>query len=219
MFKAIWSCIKRVVRSVTGALGTLSTAIGAVSEWLQHPIVVPGWVWITAGAILLFATACRIEWELLKEKAKNRTPRPDMSLEDLVRRVRGKQDVFGPEHPGDIEVLRAFTRIEEHAAAGAITVFGVPGVTHVASFGNPDAVARRVPIPVDAWRTHSLSYTDFLQDKSGRVDPTDQHQRIVGGGYGNIWFDSRQIDSLWPTSRRRLNWRNPRQVQFKDDAA
>ena len=74
MLKAIFVCIKRVIGTLTGFGGAVSSFIGAISEWSGHPVAVPGWAWLVLGAVLLFATACKIEWELLREKENKLGP-------------------------------------------------------------------------------------------------------------------------------------------------
>src|SRR5262249_34517119 len=146
VFRAIIACIKRVISTVSGAAGTASSIVGAISEWIGHAIAVPGWAWLIFCASLLFATACRIEWELMQEKDKNRKPRPDMPLKAVITRIRGKEDIFGFEKSESMEVFRALTRIREHAVTGQLTIFGVRGFKYLPS-NFSDAAVTRLPIP------------------------------------------------------------------------
>jgi hypothetical protein len=45
MFKAIFECIKKVCGDASTWGSAVSGGIGAFSDYLGHPIVVPSWVW------------------------------------------------------------------------------------------------------------------------------------------------------------------------------
>jgi hypothetical protein len=211
MFKAIFTCIKRVIGTLTGFGGTVSSIIGALSEWLKQPIAVPGWAWIVLGSALLFATACRIEWELLQEKDKNRKSEPDMTFEQVIERIRGKKDIFGPENSESLEVSKAFRSIEERAASGALVIFGSKGIRSLDGLQRDTvgAMLKRLPIPADFWSSNSFDYLSFIEDRSGATTDTTQRDQKFGSGYGNIWLDSKQVNSIWPEPRKRIAWSNP----------
>jgi hypothetical protein len=188
--------------------------IGSALQSFDKTFVVPGWAILAVGTLLLFIAACQIESELIQEKAKNRKPLPDMPLEAAVKRICGKEDVFGPDD-NPTEVLQALKSLAERAAAGAITIFGVKGIQYLPSGPREtvDAVVKRPPIDAKFWETNSIQYLSFYKDRIG-VTENDIGTKDVGTGYGYLWLDTKQIDALWPAPRKRINWRHP--IQFRE---
>jgi hypothetical protein len=58
--------------NVFAAAGVLVSVIGALSNLLGKTFILSSWVWWALGVILLFVTASRLQWDLQKEKGKNR---------------------------------------------------------------------------------------------------------------------------------------------------
>src|SRR5580704_3040606 len=208
-----WRCIAGVWKLSAAKFGALFTVIGALQQY-ANIATIPSWVWWLAAILALAATAFQIQWQLLEENDKNRKPRPDMALDSVLKRIRRKDDIFGPQSSESMEVGKAFRRIEEHALTGELVVFGVPGLRYVPEAAKVDAIVKRVPIPRDAWQKHSFDYTALLQDRSGRIAPDDRHKDGFGTGWAYIWFDEHQIDAIWPRPRKTIDWRNP--FRFRD---
>ena len=209
MFRAIVACIRRVISSTSGAFGTGTSVMGAISEWTGQPVAVSGWVWLTLGAVLLFVTACRIEWELMQEKDKKRKPQANMNLEDVVKRIRGTDDIFGPNSSESAEVFKALKSLVEHGATGSLTIFGCKDVKCAPANYVDMAMPPRLPIPAEFWRTNSFDYTAFTGDRIGITRDGTSNDNAIGSGFGYIWFDRAQIDSIWPRPRSKINLRNP----------
>jgi hypothetical protein len=206
MFNRIWHCCFLVGTRLTTIAGGASTLIGAAQQYLGVSGL-PAWFWWALAILLMLATAVRVQWELLQEQDRNRKPEPNMSLEDVVKRIRGKEDVFGPEHSESMEVLRAFKLLTERGATGAITIFGSKGVRYVKPEFT-DVALTRLPIPAEFWQTNTFDYSAFLDDRSG-VTRNETKPHELGSGYGYIWFDRQQINAIWPPRRRTLDWKNP----------
>jgi hypothetical protein len=212
--QAATKCAWRVLTEASGALGVLISGAGSLAEALGLKAGMPNWVWIAIGAALLFITACKIELELMRERESRRKPEPNMTLEEVVKRIRGKDDIFGPESSESMEVKRAFTWIEERAKTGAITVFAVKGISYFPDKGNADAYVRRFPVPANEWETHVIDYLAFLDDPKGRITPySPTEEAKVGSGYAYVWFDRGEINSIWPAPKRKMRWRWP--LSFK----
>jgi hypothetical protein len=211
MFRAALSCVYRVLTMGSGALGLVISLTGTILQSVDKSIVFPGWIILALGALLLFITAIRIEWELMQEKEKNRKPRPDMKLEDVVKRIRGKEDIFGPENAESTQVLDALSRIRESGANGAVTIFGVKGLQYLPNSSSviADAIVVRLVIPAVFWEKNAISYLGFVKDRIGVTEDTTTTNQGFGTGYGYLWFDSMQVDSIWPPARVRIAWKNP----------
>jgi hypothetical protein len=210
--QAASKCVWRVLTEASGALGVMISGAATLAEALGRKAGMPNWVWIAIGAALLFITACKIELELMQERESRRKPKPDMPLREAVERIRGKEHVLGDGET--IEIVRAFTRIKERALTGEITVFGAHGIQYLPEGGDVDAVLPRLPIPGDSWNNCSLSLLPFMQQPScGRIENDDSNDRPHGSGYGYIWLDRKQVESIWPLQGRKLTWRNPLKLE------
>src|SRR5262249_29438679 len=96
MIDAIWQTVQRVFKDVFAAAGVLVSAIGILSDLLGKTFIFPSWVWWAVGVILLFVTASRLQWDLQKEKDKNRKPTPQMPLKEVISRIIGSDDQSKP---------------------------------------------------------------------------------------------------------------------------
>lgn len=210
MFRAVFSCIWRVLSSASGGLGFLISAIGTLLQSADKAIVFPGWAFLAVGALLLFITAIQIEWELLQEKEKRRKPAPTMSLEAVVKRIRGKEDIFGPENSESAEVLRALTLIRERAANGSLTIFGSREARYVRPEHHATAISR-MPIPKEFWLDNTIDYIAFTTNRDGITKmvgkPNDRSNE-----YEYLWLDKHEVDTIWPPPRRTIRWRAPIEI-------
>ena len=96
MIHAIWQTIQRVFKDLFAAGGLLASAIGAVSDLLGKTFILPSWVWWALGVILLVVTASRLQWDLQKEKDKNRKPTPQIPLSQVIVHMIGTDDQSKP---------------------------------------------------------------------------------------------------------------------------
>jgi hypothetical protein len=202
MFAALWASIIRVVRTASGSFGVLSSIIGTLSQWLGRPLAIPGWAWISIGAFLFFATACRVEWELIKEKEKNRKPQPTKQLEGVVKQIIGKDDIFGPDNAESMQVLQALEAIREKALHGLIDVFGCDSREWRATKPAQWDMLVRHRIPADHWRDNRIDYLEFANDRFGEVRDLPNK---TGPTHIMLWFDQTQVDSNWP---RKTDWKD-----------
>jgi hypothetical protein len=207
MLKAIWLCIRRVFSTVTGAIGALSSLIGSLSEWLGHQIVVPGWAWLAFGSVLLFATACRIEMELMREKDKNLKPQPTLKLAQVITRITGFVSVMplSAEQSGKAAATGdALDEIGEKANLGLLNVFGRTGrvlLQHQRS--SPLGL-----IPQDHWERYGIDYLELLTDERGITKGMISASDNIG--FTDLWFDAEQVDAIWPAKKRpKFVWRMP----------
>jgi hypothetical protein len=70
---------------------------------------------------LLFVTASRLQWDLQKEKEKNRKPTPQMPLSEVISRIIGSDDQSKP--GASTLVGEALPSIREKARLGMISVW------------------------------------------------------------------------------------------------
>jgi hypothetical protein len=202
MWGAIFRCIRRVLADGFSALGVISTGLGVLSGLLEKTLILPAWAWIVLGAILIFVTACRLEWELEKER-DNRKPESDTTLEDVVRRMRGVLEPFDREMGDPAEILRHLDEIREKALQGHLATFGREGV----EIKNQKPLA---PIRTDYWDRNKIDYMFFWKDRRGATEKTGA--RNDDPRYCDLHFDRRQIDKRWPLPRRQVRLRNPLQI-------
>jgi hypothetical protein len=205
MLNRIWRCVFLVGTQITTLAGGASTIIGAAQQYwgVQMP---PPWVWWLIAIVLIFVTAVRVQWRLLEEQDKNRNPEPDMRLEDAVKRIRGKDDIFGAEYSESTEVLKALNLIRERGANGSLAIFGSKEVRFV----KPEhlSLIPRLPIPKEYWEDNGLDYIAFTTNRHGISRPIGRTDDRTNE-YEYIWLDHRQVDSAWPTRRKKLELRNP----------
>jgi hypothetical protein len=172
---------------------------------------VPAWIWWFSAIVILFVSAILLEMSLQKEKEKTRKPQPTIKLEDVVKRIRGKEDIFGQNNSESQEVLRALTLIREKAYNGALTIFGSKEVRYVKPEQHHVATSRLV-IPREFWEKYQLDYIAFASNRDGITKPIGRpDDRSIE--YEYIWLDRHQVDEIWPPSRKSIDWKNP--IRFK----
>ena len=143
MIHAIWQTVQKVFKDLFAAGGFLVSAIGALSDILGKTFILPSWVWWALGVILLFVTASRLQWDLQKEKEKNRKPTPQMPLSEVISCIIGSDDQSKP--GASTLVGEALPSIREKARLGMISVWG-----RMSADG--DALHQPLePIPADYW--------------------------------------------------------------------
>jgi hypothetical protein len=173
MLKAFSTCAALVLRSWSGITGATTALVGALKNVGLEAIPIPAWAWWLAAIILLFYTAVRLQMSLLEEQAKNRNPEPSMRLEDAVKRIRGKDDVFGANdsEDRDREVMRALTLIRERASSGSLAIFGSKEVRFYKPADREIALSR-MPIPKGFWEAYELDCAAFKTNRDGITKPT-----------------------------------------------
>lgn len=174
MLKRIFDCAFRVTSQWTTIVGGVFTMIGTVQQYSDIARV-PVLIWWLAAIIALLATAFRIQWQLLDEQDKNRKPQPNMKLEDAVKRIRRKGDIFGPNNSESAEVMRALTLLREHGSTGELTIFGSKEVRFVKP-EHYDVAITRLPIPTEFWQTHDFDYIAFTDDQNGMTRDSTKAQ-------------------------------------------
>jgi hypothetical protein len=168
-------------------------------------------VWLTQyGPPLLFLGAGL--WLFYRSRPlPTRQPEPTMRLEDVVKRIRGTDDVFGPDNSESMKVLQALEAIREKALHGTIAVFGCLYREWRATKPEHWPILVRHPIPPGHWTDHGISYIEFTTDRMGEVRDLANKEAAT---YIMLWFDAHEIDSVWPRARRRIDWANP--IRWKD---
>jgi hypothetical protein len=209
MLNRIWNCFFLVGRKITTLAGAASTAIGGTQHYFGVTTI-PTWIWWLAAIVLMLATAVQVQWELMREKDTNRKPQPNMRLEDVVKRIRGKDDIFGPENSESGEVFKALTLIREHGAIGSLMIFGSKEIRYIKP-EHHDLAVSRLPIPKEFWEANGFDYIAFLGNRHGITKPT-QRPDDRSNEYEYIWLDKDQVDNVWPPIKS-IEWRSP--ISFK----
>jgi hypothetical protein len=201
-FRAFCSTLKRVFSDASTWAGAVSTGLGLLSDFLGYPILVPSSVWWLLAVALLLVAAFRAHWELLKEREKNRNLSPTMSLQAVLQRIVGSNDVFGP--PGNPQrVSDALRDIRQKAVLRAITVWGRKNAN--LSLSHPEIYPLQA-IPCDYWEHVQIAYLEVLKDIRGKTELASRGPHT--DTYADFHFDKHQIDEFWP-ARSKWRFRNP----------
>ena len=122
--------LKATLHNVWGALNDFSSGLGVVIAVFATAFSIPAiqspwslWLWI-AVAILFFVRSVKLYQELESQKEVIRKPSPTMKLGDLLVRIVGKPDIFGPDNSESMQVLASLTLIREKAQNDELKVFG-----------------------------------------------------------------------------------------------
>jgi hypothetical protein len=219
LLRAVAECAKRVFSSFSGFFGTALSIMSVILERVEKTLLLPTWGWFVIGALLLFARACKVEWELLKENEKNESPEPEIDLLDVVQRALGTTDILGgtKRHPSGERycekreaIRRVFHLVRERAVNNRLTVFGRIGWESA----SPDQyrVLPRKQINAAFWESHEIDYPSFVNDKIGRTSSIHARRH---GVYLDLWFDENEIERIWPARRRKLVWQSPLRLANK----
>ena len=87
LLKAAMEVTRRVLLDIKTFGGLVSSLLGFLSDLLGRKLVAPSWVWWLLGAILLFTTAWRAQWKLLKAEDRSR-----VSFLDKVSRPKNHKE-------------------------------------------------------------------------------------------------------------------------------
>jgi hypothetical protein len=194
MLKAAWESVIRVVCHRTTALGAAATFLGILQQTAVIPATIPAWVWWGVAIALIFATAVRLDMELLAEQ-RRRPPEPNMSLEDVMVRITRRSSTSQKDGKAGADILAAFDKIRELALQGRLAVFGRYNV--VAS--DMDRFPRE-PIPADFWRGHQIGYLEYLRDRRGKTERCRADAKELP--YSDLYFDRVQVDARWSAASR-----------------
>jgi len=129
-------------------------------------------------------------------------PTATMKFIDVLIRIRGKVDIFGPESSESRDVLATFTLIREKAINDEIVVFGRKE-WRMTRAEDLEILAPRIPIPIKHWEDHVIDYTVFAND---RLAITENNKTIqdTKDTYGDLWFDKNQVDTIWPAPKQTI---------------
>lgn len=200
MWRAIFKCAVDAAVNWSTVIGLIAAAAAALSGLDGKILSVPSWVFWTAALALLFVTACRAYWALENERNYKRKPEPTIRLKDVMSRIRGKSDHFGPDYKESQAVSDALLVLQEKAALGLISVFGRLDWRNDSPSKSDNAL--RLPIPPDEFRRNYFGPMFFFENPSGGLfEPQERVPKYV-----DIWFDRAEIDKLWPEPWR-LPWR------------
>jgi hypothetical protein len=200
MIHAIWQTVQRVFKDVFAAAGVLVSAIGILSDLLGKTFILPSWVWWALGVILLFVTASRLQWDLEKEKEKNRKPTPQMPLSEVVSRIIGTEDQTKP--GASTLVGTALPSIREKARLGVISVWGRM------STGGDASLQPLEPIPQDYWTNAQIDFVKYLRNQ--RCSTSDTRQSGYSVQYADLHFDTVEIENTFASYRpKRIRLRSP----------
>jgi hypothetical protein len=204
MLKAIWNSAVRVLADYPTWAGALSAVLAWTTEHWGWPAIVPPSVWWALAALFLFAVAVRSEMAAQEAKAAKRKPSPTWSLQDdVLPRLRGTHDLFGPAFSESGKLADALADIREKALLGQVTVFARKGWRSATPASYPQIP--REPVPADLWKSHSIEYLEFLKDRRGAITPN-----IPAGSsaeYIDLWFDEAEVRAAWPSKAQPLNLR------------
>src|SRR5262245_35477661 len=200
MIYAIWETVQKVFKDLFAAGGFLVSAIGALSDILGKTFILPSWVWWAVGVLLLFVTASRLQWDLQKEKEKDRKPTPQMPLSEVVSRIIGSDDQSKP--GASTLVGEALPSIRGKARLGMISVWG-----RMSADGN--ALHQPLePIPAYYWTNAQIDFLKYLRNQ--RCSTSDTRQSGYSVKYADLHFDIAEIQSVFGSYRpKRLRLRSP----------
>ena len=182
--------------------------IGGTALFTIAGIGAPLFGWAISGPIMIACAAVAAWgfWPVIRGRAKARPPEPNTRLEDVVKRIRSKEDIFGPENAESMKVLEALESIREKALHGSLTVFGCESREWRATKPEHWGLLVRHQIPAEHWKDHKIDYMEFATDRHGEVIDVPNAR---GATYRMLWFDKDQVSQLWPQRRRKIDWRNP----------
>ena len=144
-------------------------------------------MWWALGVILLFVTASRLQWDLQKEKEKNRKPTPQMPLSEVISRIIASDDQSKP--GASTLVGEALPSIREKARLGMISVWG-----RMSADG--DALHQPLePIPADYWTNAQIDFLKYLRNQ--RCSTSDTRQAGYSAKYADLHFDIAEIQSVF----------------------
>ena len=167
MLPAIWTSVKRVSSDYSTWAGAVSAIVAWATDHWGWTTPVPSWAWWMLAVILLFVAAVRSEMAAERAREANRKPSPTVSLMDLLPRIRGTVDIFGPQYSESGKLADALALIREKAMLGEITVFGKTN-WRSATPENYKWLPRERISP-EYWNTHELDYMEFVQDRRGVI--------------------------------------------------
>jgi hypothetical protein len=199
MIHAIWQTVQRVFKDLFAAGGVLVSAIGALSDLFGKTLILPSWVWWAVGVILLFVTASRLQWDLQKEKDKNRIPTPQMPLTQVINRIIGTDDQSKP--GASTLVGRALPSIREKARLGMISVWGRM------STGGDASLQPLEPIPQDHWTNAQIDFVNYLRNQ--RCSTSNTRQSGYSVQYADLHFDPVEIERAFGVKLKRIRLRSP----------
>lgn len=165
---------------------------GILQQTAVIPATAPAWVWWGIAIALIFATAVRLDMELLAEQQK-RPPESNMPLEDVMVRITRRSSTSQKNGKAGADILAAFGEIRELALQGHLVVFGRYNV--VASDMD---IYPREPIPADFWRGHQIGYLEYLRDRRGKTERCRSDAKEFP--YSDLYFDRGQVDTRWPAA-------------------
>jgi hypothetical protein len=200
MIHAVWQTIQRVFKDLFAAGGLLVSAIGAVSDLLGKTFILPSRVWWALGVILLFVTASRLQWDLQKEKDKNRKPTPQIPLSQVIAHMIGTDDQSKP--GASTLVGKALPSIREKARLGVISVWGRM------STGGDASLQPLEPIPQDHWTNAQIDFVNYLRNQ--RCLTSDTRQSGYSVQYADLHFDPVEIGRAFVVYKpKRIRLRSP----------
>ena len=125
-------------------------------------------------------------------------PEPNMHLEEVVKRLTGRDRLPLPIDPGSDDLIYACNQIREKALNDQIAVFGCAEWRATQPKDYDHMVRSR--IPAEYWKSHKIDAADsFGTDQIFRRGITS---RIAGGWDGTeylwLWFDRSQVEAQWP---------------------
>jgi len=151
------------------------------------------------------ALAIAALWLLTSKRAG--PPQPNMRLEDVVKRITGKDDFPGANESGGEEIRRVCEGLRQKAVLENISTFG--GINWRTTRPADYDRITLVRIPAEYWKDHRIDVIEFLGPDKKRGRTIALTGTPSPDDYYGIWFDKNEIDALWPAPRRKIDWRNP----------
>jgi hypothetical protein len=135
---------------------------------------------------------------LRREVSDPNKPEPNMQLDEVVKRITGRDKLPLPIEEGSVDLIYACNQIREKALNDLIVIFGCTEWRSTQPKDYDHMVRSR--IPAEYWRNHKIDAADsFGTDPILRRGITS---KITGGWdkteYLWLWFDRSQVETQWP---------------------
>lgn len=183
--------------NVIGVPGMIDDA-ATWGSWLA-PLHLEVWGWWA----LMLAGAGLVMWSYFADRHSG--PTYDVPLKEAVRRItKTPASVFdGDELDGALisACYDALAEIRERAINQQIHVWARS--VEMPWLGNWEREPR-APVPLNIWQSRKFDALEFIQDMRGEL----KSEGVGAIHYGDFWLWSRDVDRLWPKTRR-IKWRMP----------
>jgi len=168
-------------------------------------LIVPTWFWWAGAVVLIFWTACQIQWELSKERDKNPASHPRIPMNEAARYIADRSVwIMGHQHDEKEWFIVLQNNVLDALRLGRITAFARDG----AATGSGLTKAMRQVGP-DEWATMRPEIFDGLfgnKTDNYACEFSGQSRTIVH----DIHLSRPQVFAEWPPLNpiRRLRFKS-----------